>query len=515
MKALNIYSIKRMILLTVLAVVFSSCKKFLDEQPSKTTSLEVTTTAQLNALLNNYSTFYQERNKTAIYATDDTEIPTALYDARPSSFPMSSFTFGLWDINAAAKDAPDNFWTGEFNKIFHANMVLSYLDKVTGTAEEKAILKADAHFIRAYSYFQLAVNYCLPYTPATRNEMGLPLKTSTSFEAPLKRESLEKVYQMIESDLTEALKISLPLVQAGKARHWRANTAAVNGFAARYYLTINNYNEALKYANNALNEYNVLVDYNVNSKMGMTYGQSATVTLNAGTPQVSTFVIRYPYTHDNQDVTDLLGWKEFLYFRTLTQANFWYTPSQDLLNLYDKAHDLRYAYHIVEGYSYDRGMIKPSYEYPGYIFFYKDRIPSGPTVAEMILIKAEALARLNNPSEAMKTLNILRAKRMTPGVWVDLTATSQEDAILKVLAERRREMPFTQRWNDIKRLNNNELAADDIVLNKTFYPFTAAAVQNTMAPVNYALPKNSRRFAVPIPETEIISSNGEIQQNTY
>ena len=143
----------------------------------------------------------------------------------------------------------------------------------------------------------------------------------------------------------------------------------------------------------------------------------------AGTPQQQTVTLKYPYTHDNQiDFTDMLGWKEFLYFRMLSNESFWYIPSPELLNLYDQANDLRYLYHIVEGYSYDRGITKPSYNYSGYVFFYKDRLPSGPTVAEMLLIKAEALAHTNDVAGAMTAVNTLRIKRMLPGAWVNLSA---------------------------------------------------------------------------------------------
>ena len=91
--------------------------------------------------------------------------------------------------------------------------------------------------------------------------------------------------------------------------------------------------------------------------------------------------------------------------------------------------DLRYRYHIVEDYSYDRGMTNPSYSYPGYIFFFKDRIPAGPTVAEMIMTKAECQARNGQWEEGLKTANILRAKRMSNTLSnqeINLSATSQK-----------------------------------------------------------------------------------------
>lgn len=504
--------IKTLVSVFVLGSI-SSCDKFLDEMPSKTTSLVVTTTAQLDALLNNYSSFYSEGNRTAIYSTDDYELTKQLYDARPGTFSsMATIEFMLWDIPFLPDDTREGFWSGEYRKIFNANMALEYVDKVTGPDADKAAIRADAYLIRAYSYWSLANTYCLPYTEANKNEVGLPIKTGTSFEQPFERRPLHEVYTMIESDIKEALKINVTLTQSGKARHWRASKAGVNGFAARYYLSRFNYPKALEHATAALEEYSTLVDYNVN----MTYGNDQSVTINSGTPQQQTVVLKYPYTHNNQiDFTDMLGWKEFLYFRMLNHESWWYIPSQGLLNLYDKDHDLRYKYHMVEGYSYDRGMTKPSYDYPGYIFFFKDRIPSGPTVAEMHLIKAEAHARMNNITEAMNSLNTLRAKRMMPGAWVNLTASSKDDAIKKVIDERRREMPFVQRWYDLRRYNNNEDPNDDVEITKTFYPYTISAVLTTQPVKNYVLQKNSRRYAAPIPRTELISSDGVITQNTY
>jgi hypothetical protein len=496
-----------------MAVAFSSCEKFLDESPSKTSSLVVKTTAQLDALLNTYSTFYSEGNRTAIYGTDDYGLTVDLYNARPGTFSsMATIQFTLWDIDFLPQDTREGFWSGEYRKIFNANMVLEYLGKVTGTEEEKAILKADAHLIRAYSYWQLANTYCLPYTEANKNEPGLPIKTKTSFEEPFERKPLHEVYALIESDLAEALKINLPLVQNGVHRHWRSNTAAANGFAARYWLHRNDYTKALTHANEALNKYSRLVDYNTE----MSYGRDQVLTINSGTPSAQTVTLKYPFTHDNQtDFTDMIGWKEFLYFRMLNHESWWYIPSKELLNLYDEDHDLRYRYHMVEGYAYDRGMIKPSYDYPGYIFFFKDRIPAGPTVAEMYLIKAECLARTNDIGGAMTALNTLRAKRMEPGAWVDLQAANKAEAVSHVINERRREMPFVQRWFDIRRYNNNDDPGDDVMLSRTFYPYTVSSVLATEPPKTYTLGKDSRRFATPLPITEMISSNGVIEQNTY
>ncbi len=501
------------ILLLSTALILNSCNDFLDQKPNKNSSLVPTTADQLDYLLNSYGNFYSEPNRTIIHSSDDYGLLPELYNAKSSIYVIASVEFATWDIPNLPFDTRETFWSGEYKKIFTANMVLNNLPNVSGSAAQKERLTQESHFIRAYSLWTLAQTYCLPYTDANKNEMGLVLKKSTSFEEPVARETLQKTYEMIESDLTEALKLNTKLEKVNnKYKSWRASKAAVNAFAARYYLNRNDYTKALSYAEVALGEHNAMMDYNVD----MRYSNIISNVTVGGQP----VRVYYPYTHDNQtDMTDMMEWKEFYYFRMINHGSWWYIPSRELLSLYDQNYDLRYKYHMVKNYSYDRGLTKPAYEYPGYVFFFKDRIPSGPTVAEMLLIKAECLARQNKVTEAMAAVNQLRAKRMdnkAPSNIINLSAASKDEALTKILQERRREMPFSQRWYDIRRLNNNEISSDDVPdLTRNFYGYTNSAINPASGVITYTLPKNSRRFAAPIPNTEIQSSNGIIIQNTY
>lgn len=502
----------------LLALASISCNDWLAEKPSKTTSLTIETTDHLEYLLNNYSNFYQEANSTAIYSSDDYGLYTEMYDVHNSTYGIEAVEFATWDIDNLPNESSDGFWTSEYEKIFTANMVLEYLPEVSGSEETKANLEAEAHFVRAYSLWELANTYCLPYTGDNGDELGLVLKQTTSFDESTVRATLEETYTQIETDLEAALKINTELtMQNNKYRTWRASLPAVHAFAARYYLFRGNYSEALNYANLALEEHGELVDYNTEMRYS---DNESTVVINSGTDEQETVEILYPYTHDNQiDMTDMLEWKEFYYFRMLYHSSWWFCPSQELMDLYDKEYDLRWKYHYVENYSYDRGLTSPAYEWPGYIFFFKDRIPSGPTVAEMLLIKAECQARTGNFGDAMTTVNQLRAARMdntAPADRINLSASSQQDAITKILQERRREMPFTMRWFDIRRLNSNDDPNDDVGdLTRTFYPYTSASIQGNETAKTYTLEKNSRRYAQPILNSEIQSSQGAIQQNTY
>lgn len=493
------------------------CDKYLDVQPSKTTSLVPTTLEHLETLLNDYDSFYEEVNGTAIYSSDDYGLYKEIYEAKSNAYDLSSVEFATWDMKYLPAGFGDGFWSGEYQKIFIANMVLENLDRVSGDTEQKEFLEAEAHLIKAYSYWILANTYCLPYTEANKNEMGLVLKNSVSFEESTVRSTLEDTYEMIEKELKGALKLQNPLtIVNDKFCTWRGSKPAADALAARYYLFRNNYTEALKYSGYALEGHDKLMDYNTDMRYS---SNKSEVIINPGEADKETVEIKYPYTHDNQsDMTDKMEWKEFYYFRMLSNASWWYIPSKELLALYDQDYDLRYKYHFVKNYSYDRGLTSPAYEYPGYVFFYKDCIPSGPTVAEMLLIKAECQARLGDYAEAMNTVNILREKRISSSAPYDkirLSAFSKDEAVRKILEERRREMPFSMRWYDIRRFNNNEDSNDDVVLTREFYPYTSSGILGKETLKIYSLDKNSRRFAAPISNTEIESSLGTIRQNIY
>lgn len=422
--------------------------------------------------------------------------------------------FATWDKQYIPNaDAP--YWTTEWKKIFIANMVLENLDRVEGSIETKEQLRAEAHFIRAYSYFKLADVYCLPYNQSTKNEMGLPIKKSTSFEEPIERASLESTWDMMKEDMEIALTLEKEFgTFQGQKKIWRASTVSVNAFAARFYLTLNDYEKAEEYADLALSEYSYLRNYNTD----MRYSDLPTQ-VTIFNPEPENVDILYPYTHDQQNIpTDKFEWGESYYYRFLTNGSWNYYPSQELLNLYDQDNDLRYKYHIVENYSYARGIVDPPYSQPGYIFFFKSDILSGPSVPEMLLIKAEAQTRQGRWNEGLTTVNILRNARMdqsAPSTLIQLNATTQDEALVKILEERRREMPFVSRWHDVRRYNNNETGIDDVEMTKIFYPYNASIILKNDAPILYTLEKNSRRFANPIPEQELLTSDWIIKQNTY
>ncbi|MBO9661064.1 MAG: RagB/SusD family nutrient uptake outer membrane protein, partial [Chitinophagaceae bacterium] len=136
--------------------------------------------------------------------------------------------------------------------------------------------------------------------------------------------------------------------------------------------------------------------------------------------------------------------------------------------------------------------------------FIKDKITNdglviGPTVPEVMLSKAEALARQGNASEAMNVVNALRKNRFMPAEYVPFTASTPADALNKVIEERRRELCGTGlRWFDQKRLNKEAAFATTVTRR-----FDGA---------DYTLLPNSNRYVYPIAKKYILL-NPEIEQN--
>lgn len=487
----------------LLSFCLVGCDEFLDVRPSENSQVEIETAEQLDALLGNYDTFFTEKNLESIIGNDDCGLDAELFKEESQIFQHSYVFHMVKDIEGMSNDSFEQNWQTEYKKIFNANLVLDNLSKVSGDQALKDRLRREAHFIKAVSYYQLVNYYTMLDLPENQNEPGLILKKTTSFEESIPRATIAETYKQIEMELSEALQDKTPIIKNGKFRPWRISEAGVKAFAARYYLQKSNYALALNYANEALNLHSSVVDYNTELSF-----KDKPYIIKVGDKTINMYV---PSTWNSTD-GEILRWKESLYSRVLYNGSNWTIPSKELMDLYDKAHDLRYKYIFIKDYSYYVGAKKVSH--PGYSLFGSD-ILSGPSVPEMILIKAECLVRQGKWSEGMQVLETLRVNRIERSGYQKLVATNQQEALKQVLEERRRELPFTLRWFDIRRFNQNQDPSDNVDLVKMFYPYNVASVDFTQPLKEYKLSGNSRKWAMPIPRREIISGQGKIRQNEY
>ena len=520
----------------------ASCSKvddFLNEDPSKATARPVETVEQLDAVLASYAFYpvnYFEEMPDMLYASDDFRIDPTVQLVKNRGYNNFVLNYGLWNSENTVGDRYST-WNSEYKKVYYANLCLDNVDKVSGSEEAKAVVRADAHFMRAYSFFQIALAHTLYYDGKNGDELGISLKSSINFEEPIKRSSLAETWDFIDKDLQEALKCTKPFVTSEQpVRNWRASTVGVRSFAARYYLYRNDMANAKKYAQMVLEEYSEMK--NLNNPKDMAFGSSSSWKyFLQDNGKLDSVLVRYPNTRQQlvtyfemePNMNALLGWKGLTYAKAIMEPTSATLLSEDLINTYKTdvpggvlTNDLRYNFFVIQGYgltvstegsaSRNQPVSKKSL-YPSYVNFLGDLL-SGTTTAEMYLILAECAAREGLAQKAMEYVNIVRKNRIASAAYTDLTATDAADALKKVLQERRREMPFSIRWYDMKRLNAYD-PANSVTVTRKFYPYTSTSVNINDELITYTLEPCSRHYAIPISSTEIANSKNIIEQNIY
>ncbi|RBL92870.1 RagB/SusD family nutrient uptake outer membrane protein [Chitinophaga flava] len=151
---------------------------------------------------------------------------------------------------------PEGVWRRGYVIINTANIVLANLDKVS--EGNKAALAAEAKFIRAINYYELAGFYGLPYSAGNVDKNpAVPLITTaviSTADLPASKQpraTVADVYKQIIADLKEAA-ANLPDSYGEKKNKSRATKYAAYAFLARVYMAQGNYTEAAKAADQVI-----------------------------------------------------------------------------------------------------------------------------------------------------------------------------------------------------------------------------------------------------------------------
>ncbi|RIJ45659.1 RagB/SusD family nutrient uptake outer membrane protein [Maribellus luteus] len=139
-------------------------------------------------------------------------------------------------------------YTNSYVSIMRANTVLENIDNIQMSDDTKKELKAECLFIRAICHFALVRLYSQPYNyTADNSHKGIVLKTNTKIEL-LARNTVEEVYNQIESDLKTA-ESDLPPSNSNFAR---ATKWAAKAFLSQLYFQKHDYDNAFTMANDVV-----------------------------------------------------------------------------------------------------------------------------------------------------------------------------------------------------------------------------------------------------------------------
>ena len=482
---------KSIIYLSILGVIgtMGSCSKFLEKEPisdpisNPTGDSALYKTADdaengLKAVYSGFKTDQSELFMLDIFVNGDARSDDSYAGAdNPANFQIDEFKVVSTNANVSRD------WAYYYALIARANNVINNVPLVTDPALSESRRKemiGEAAFVRAYLYFDMVRIW---------GEVPLVLKQVQSISAenfdevyPLLypvRDSVEKIYQQIISDLNTAIADG----PASGASKFVATKAAAHAVLAKVYATIepHDWNKVKEHTDAVLGSgFALLPNYDW---------------LWDGAHENSVEAI---FEIDCIDWGTGGNWGVFMFY-----GDDWKkfnTPSNDLVRAFDTEGDVirknsSIQFLDVSGKWTDRYW--PATTYP---FINKGRDFSGGQnyilirLADIILLKAEALNELGDLEGARALVDQVRDRVNLEGT----TAASQQDMRLAIEKERRLELAFEgHRWYDLVRTDRA-------------IPVMNAVTDGSGANLNYGL--NEQKLLWPIPQSER-DKNNKLTQN--
>lgn len=354
-------------------------------------------------------------------------------------------------------------WNKAYERILLANLSLEGVSKIKPKSNETSDWNnviGSALFFRALNFYQLAQLFCKPYHSATSDtDLGIPLRLESDINLKTKRGTVAQTYQQILSDFEEAARLlpETPLVKR------RPSKAAAYAMLAKAYLVMEDYVKAKQYADRCLERRNRLLDLKA-------------------LPDLDTY---YPIASgvQQEEIDELIFLTSTTNIAVLAPARV--NVSIELFESYTKG-DLRKETWFFP-YS-GRTLFGGGYA-PGYT--------TGIGVNEVLLIRAECLARNKDVSGALVDLNYLLENRYD-STYKPLFIQDPTLLLSRIIEEREKELVLRGvRWEDLRRLNKD--------------PRFAKTLIRIVDGEHYELLPNDPRYVWPIPDQEILMSG--IEQN--
>lgn len=500
------------ILILILTLGIFGCEDFLEEKSQS--EVRPSTVKDMEKILEAEAYFGREEgtifNRATDIFTDDIACNMVTNATMITQKMQERYRFE-WDrtmFDEGGGGVDVSFWDLPYQRIKGCNVVLDYVEDMDGDLVKREHIRGEAYALRGFYYMMLVNLFGMPYNhgDATKNP-GVPLKLISGVSSErFRRNSVTECYVQIEKDLLRGAELMKANAEKQSVKLTRMNYLTAYALLSRMYLYMEDWDNALKYADLVLQERPDLLKLRDN--------------LNAGVYSLTT--------------PDEILWtgleKEF---NAVTGMRYPYTVSDDLAGVYsrdaDGVIDIRGDYHRLDQWGTStlacvylkrgREWLNGAYQYwPAMalkgasvnISSSMSRYNGGIRTAEMYLNRAEAYIRKymvsGNQAEAslaLKDLNDLRESRFDEGYAEKEIASfaNGEELLDFCLRERRRELcgESNHRWFDLRRLGMPRIVhvfLDNDNGNET----------------RVTLEEKDARYALPIPE-EVIRKNPNLSQN--
>jgi len=422
-----------------------SCTRLLDEKPQKNLIVP-TQLNELRAILDNTSQAMNLEPGLIELSSDDLVLDP---DVLPRLFVQEVNSY-LWADEIYGEEKAIE-WGLLFNAVQYANVVLDQLlvvNKPPQEEQEWKDLEGSALFYRAYSYWSLTKTFCLAYTDKADKTLGLPLRYTGVITNEIKRASLKDTFEFILADL----ELATGLLGTSPEIVTRPSREAAFALMAEVYLFMGEYTKSLEAAEKSLNIKSDLMDYNELDIASIN-------SFSRFNRETIFYSFMAPYLYQFEDVVRV----DPVLYRTYEE------------------NDLRKHLYYVERANF----VEFKGSYTGTIEHF-----SGLSVDQVMLTRAECLARLGREAESLEVLNKLISTRWKTGEFVGLSPIAGKNTLDLVLEERRKSLVFRGvRWADLKRLNLDPRYAKDL--------------HRVVNGKEYKLPAGSPKYAFPLSAQEI------------
>ncbi|SJZ68012.1 SusD family protein [Chitinophaga eiseniae] len=428
-----------------LLIFLISCSKYLDAKPDK--KMVVPATLQdLQAMMDDVATMNLSWPIAGEVAADNYYLP---YDSWASLAIVTDKENYIWKSDVSN----DMDWSTAYRVVFKTNVVLETLDNIipsSGQAAQWRAIKGAALFYRSFVFFMIAQQFAPPYDPASATtDAGIPLRLAADINEASTRATVAQTYGKIVEDLEAAAE----LLPASVPYKTRPGKAAAFALLSRVHLNMNDYTKAGGFADSCIEAGAQLLDYR---------------SLSPAADE--------PFVRFNAEVI----------FHCAANYSYALAPATckvdtALYSLYDNG-DLRrqlFFRENADGSAGFRGNYDGSNSY---------QLFTGLATDEVFLTLAECHVRQGRVSTALKVLNSFLANRYSTAAFQPASGTDATQVLLRILQERRKELPFRAiRWSDLRRLNKN--------------PQTAITITRQLNGQQYTLPPNDLRYTLQIPNS--------------
>lgn len=356
-----------------------------------------------------------------------------------------------WQYNAD-EDDPVGTWNGAYEAIANCNNFLNNYTQIEVTSAQEAALQqfvAEAYFVRAFAYYQLAVRFCKDYNAATaETDLGLPLVTEVDINAKPARATMQETWDFIKADADKAAEQIVNTTVGGE----RIPKQAVNALRARIALQTDNYDEALSYAKDLIDDDNfALASTEEEFERLWTYDEGDEIIFE---PMMNKDEGRTAWSYLSYNVTDAAYSPDWI-------------PAQATIEMYEGA-DMRSTWFrntdedgnvmtVKENETSVTGTVKLFAKFPGNpsllkssetVLSVRANAPKVFRLAEMYLIAAEAAYQNGDQTTAKNYLNALQsARHATPTDGGNILSAIKQEWKKEFIGEGQR-IICLKRWGD-------------------------------------------------------------------